>query len=218
MSDVRAAVAAVVDPEIRVVTTSREPLGIAGEQTYLLPPLGTPPPGTGYRAVDIAPFEAVTLLVERAHNTVSDFELTDANADAIAQLCRSLDGIPLAVELAASRLRSLSPSQLVERIDRRFALLTGGNRSALPRQQTLRALIDWSYDLCSEDERLLWARLSVFPGSFDLEAADAGERDEVTPVVGLGKCGDAADGADLGQIRRRFVFVADGRLNDADQA
>lgn len=172
-------------PEIRVVTTSREPLGIAGEQTYLLPPLGTPPPGTGYRAVDIAPFEAVTLLVERAHNTVSDFELTDANADAIAQLCRSLDGIPLAVELAASRLRSLSPSQLVERIDRRFALLTGGNRSALPRQQTLRALIDWSYDLCSEDERLLWARLSVFPGSFDLEAAEAVCGFGVLPVDGI---------------------------------
>ncbi len=160
-------------PEIRIVTTSREPLGIAGEQTYVLPPLGTPPAGTGCRAVDIAPFEAVTLLVERARNTVSGFELTDANADAVAQLCRSLDGIPLAVELAATRLRSLSPSQLVERIDRRFALLTGGNRSALPRQQTLRALIDWSHDLCSDDERLLWARLSVFPGSFDLEAAEA---------------------------------------------
>ncbi|SEC89104.1 ATP-binding protein [Rhodococcus koreensis] len=160
-------------PEVRILTTSREPLGIAGEFTYLLPPLSTPGDIEGCRAADIAPFESVSLLVERAQGVVADFRLTDANAPAIAQLCNQLDGIPLAIELAAARMRSLSASQLVERLDQRFALLTGGDRAALPRQQTLRALIDWSYELCSDTERLLWSRLAVFPGSFDLDAAEA---------------------------------------------
>ncbi|MEE2059680.1 ATP-binding protein [Rhodococcus artemisiae] len=160
-------------PEIRIVTTSREPLRIAGEQIYDLPPLSLPEQSEHYRAADVAHYEAVSLLVERARNTVADFELTDANVVAVVQLCRRLDGIPLAIELAAAKLRSLSPAQLVERLDRRFALLTGGDRSALPRQQTLRALVDWSYELCSGPERSLWARLSVFAGGFDLDAGEA---------------------------------------------
>ncbi|MGX7729517.1 ATP-binding protein [Rhodococcus sp. 2H158] len=160
-------------PEVRVLATSREPLGVGGEFTYVLPPLSTPTESTGNRAADLALFESVTLLVERTQSVVAEFRMTDANADAVAQLCIQLDGIPLAIELAATRLRTLSPAQLVERLDRRFALLTGGNRAAVPRQQTLRALIDWSYELCSAPERTLWARLSVFPGSFDLQAAES---------------------------------------------
>ncbi|HEY5855506.1 MAG TPA: LuxR C-terminal-related transcriptional regulator [Aldersonia sp.] len=160
-------------PEVCVLATSREALGVDGEFTYVLPPLSTPPAGTGYRAVDLGAYEAVTLLVERAQGVVAGFAVTDRNAEAVAALCIQLDGIPLAIELAATRLRSMSATQLVERLDHRFALLTGGSRTAMPRQQTLRALIDWSYELCSEPERNLWAQLSVFPAGFDLEAAEA---------------------------------------------
>ncbi|MFD6859215.1 LuxR C-terminal-related transcriptional regulator [Rhodococcus sp. NPDC060090] len=187
-------------PEIRIVTTSREPLRIAGEQIYDLPPLSLPEHSEHYRAAEVAHFEAVSLLVERVRSTVSDFELTDANVIAVVQLCRRLDGIPLAIELAAAKLRLLSPAQLVERLDRRFALLTGGDRSALPRQQTLRALVDWSYELCSGPERSLWARLSVFAGGFDLDAAEA--------VCGFGdiRSGDVLDLLDR-LIAKSLVIV-----------
>lgn len=161
------------DPEIRVLATSRERLAVAGEMTFELPPLSTPPSPEGHRANDLVRFESVALLLDRAQAVVTGFTMDDANAGAIAQLCIQLDGIPLAIELAAVRLRSLSPQQLVQRLDDRFALLNVGNRTDLPRQQTLRALIDWSYDLCSAAERTLWARLSVFSGSFDLEAVEA---------------------------------------------
>ncbi|MBY6537852.1 LuxR family transcriptional regulator [Rhodococcus sp. BP-349] len=160
-------------PEAHILATSRAPLGVGGETTFDLPPLSTPPPlPTGYAAADVAVYESVRLLVERAQAIFTGFELNDSNANDIAELCSQLDGIPLAIELAAVRLRSLSPSQLTRRLDHRFALLTGGDRSSMPRQQTLRALIDWSYDLCSDAERVLWARLSVFSGSLDLEAAE----------------------------------------------
>lgn len=159
-------------PQAHILATSREPLGVGGEAVFDLPPLSTPPAASGYRAVDVAVFESVALLVERAQSIVAGFELSDSNADALAELCLQLDGIPLAIELAAVRLRSLSATQLIQRLDHRFALLTGGDRSSMPRQQTLKALIDWSYDLCSDAERTLWARLSVFSGSFDLDAAE----------------------------------------------
>ncbi|HET8994101.1 MULTISPECIES: LuxR C-terminal-related transcriptional regulator [unclassified Rhodococcus (in: high G+C Gram-positive bacteria)] len=160
-------------PECRIVTTTREPLRVAGEKIYDLPPLALPEPSDHYRAAEAAHYEAVSLLVERAQNVIDAFELTETNVVAVVQLCRRLDGIPLALELAAAKLRSLSPAQLVERLDRRFALLTGGDRNALPRQQTLRALVDWSYELCSAPERSLWARLSVFAGGFDLDAVES---------------------------------------------
>lgn len=168
-------------PEVRILATSREPLSVPGEAEYVLPPLTTPSRSTGNRAADLERFEAVGLLVDRARQVVPGFEVTDDNADAVAQLCIALDGVPLALELAATRLRSLSPAQLVERLDRRFALLTGGSRVAVPRQQTLRALIDWSYELCSDAERTLWARLSVFTGSFDLEGAETVCADDDLP-------------------------------------
>lgn len=160
-----------VAPGLRILATSREPLGIPGEQVYSVPPL--PAPAESQPGADpLEGFESVRLLVDRARSVDPTFEITDANRSAVAQLCQRLDGMPLAIELAASRLRSLSVIQLVERLDRRFDLLTGSSRVAVPRQQTLRALVDWSYELCSPAERLLWARLAVFPGGFDLEAAE----------------------------------------------
>jgi predicted ATPase/DNA-binding CsgD family transcriptional regulator len=157
-------------PGLRIVATSCEPLGILGEQVYRVPPLAAPDEQTASGPVE--GFESVQLLVDRARSVDPDFEINAGNRLAVAQLCQRLDGIPLAIELAASRLRSLSVAQLVERLDRRFDILTGGSRVAIARQQTLRAVIDWSYELCSPPERILWARLSVFPGGFDLEAAE----------------------------------------------
>ncbi|MDQ1178614.1 LuxR C-terminal-related transcriptional regulator [Rhodococcus sp. SORGH_AS_0301] len=173
------------DPGVRVLATSRERLGVGGEVIFEVPPLTTPETAIGRRAGDLATYESVTLLVERAHAVVPNFVMTDENAPAVAQLCIQLDGIPLAIELAAVRLRSLSPEQLVQRLDDRFALLSTGSRTDLPRQQTLRALIDWSYDLCSTEERKLWSRLSVFPGGFDLDAAEAicSDQDDARQVV-----------------------------------
>jgi predicted ATPase len=159
-------------PGLRILATSREPLGIGGEQLCAVPPLTAPPANESHSANAISHYEAVSLLVDRARNVVPDFSITEENAEAIVQLCDRLDGIPLAIELAATRLRSLSVTQIVERLDKRFSLLAGGNRWAMPRQQTLRALIDWSFDLCTKDEQVLWARLSVFPGSFDLDAVE----------------------------------------------
>ena len=175
---VLSAVAPLVDellaesPGLRVLATSREPLGIAGEHVFVVPPLATPPLSGPHHADGLDQYEAVRLLIDRARDIAPEFTVTQDNSEAVAQLCNRLDGIPLAIELAATRLRALSITQIVARLDQRFQLLTSGTRVALPRQQTLRALIDWSYDLCGRPERLLWARLSTFTGGFDLEAAE----------------------------------------------
>ncbi|MFL4476360.1 LuxR C-terminal-related transcriptional regulator [Paeniglutamicibacter sp. MACA_103] len=160
-------------PGVRILATSREPVGITGETLYAIPPLSTPAADEHVRVEQLESFEAVALFVARARNVVPGFALDADNAPVVAQLCTQLDGMPLAIELATTRLRSLSATQLLERLDRRFQLLNRGDRAALPRQQTLRALVDWSYELCSESEQLFWRRLSVFPGSFDMEAAEA---------------------------------------------
>ena len=159
-------------PGLRILATSREPLGIRAEIICAIPPLSTPSGTQTHSAKTVVHYEAVSLLVDRARNVLPEFAITDENVESVVQLCDRLDGIPLAIELAATRLRSMSVTQIVERLDRRFSLLTGGDRIAMPRQQTLRALIDWSFDLCTEQEQLLWARLSVFPGSFDLDAVE----------------------------------------------
>lgn len=159
-------------PGLRILATSREPLGIGGESICAVPPLAKPSTDESHTAKAIVHYEAVSLLIDRARSVLPEFEVTDENSAAVVQLCDRLDGIPLAIELAAARLRSLSVTQVVERLDKRFSLLTGGSRVGVPRQQTLRALIDWSFDLCTEQEQLLWARLSVFPGSFDLDAVE----------------------------------------------
>ncbi|MCW3038863.1 MAG: LuxR family transcriptional regulator [Solirubrobacterales bacterium] len=160
-------------PGLRVLATSREALGIDGEHLFPVPTLSSPSTDQDLPLEALAQYEAVTLLVDRARGVRPDFQVTPTNQAAVVRLCHRLDGIPLAIELAAVRLRALSVDDVVARLDHRFDFLTGGSRAALPRQQTLRALIDWSHELCTPEEQLLWARLSVFPGSFDLSAAEA---------------------------------------------
>lgn len=160
-------------PQLRVLATSREALTISGETVWLVLPLRVPdtyqlPPVEGLLA-----YEAVELFIERARSVRPAFALTPENAAAVVQVCRRLDGIPLAIELAAARIRVLSVEQIVARLDDAYRLLTGGSRSALPRQQTLRAAMDWSYDLLSAHEQACFRRLAVFAGSFSLEAAEA---------------------------------------------
>ena len=159
-------------PAIAILASSREALGIGGEQTYRVPSLSQPDPKQLHTPASIAPFEAVQLFTDRALLARTDFQVTDQNASTLASICYRLDGIPLAIELAAARVRSLSAEEINSRLDQRFRLLTGGSRTALPRQQTLRSLIDWSYDLLHEPEKLLLQRLSVFAGGWMLEAAE----------------------------------------------
>ncbi len=146
-------------PQLAVLATSREPLGVGGETTWRVPPL----------CLD----DAVGLFVERARQSRPNFSLDAANADAVSGVCRRLDGIPLAIELAAARVRALSVERILAGLDDRFRLLTGGSRTALPRQQTLQASVEWSHDLLSARERVALRRASVFAGSFDLDASEA---------------------------------------------
>ncbi|HET9587397.1 MAG TPA: adenylate/guanylate cyclase domain-containing protein, partial [Anaerolineales bacterium] len=158
-------------PHLKILASSREPLGIPGETTYRVPSLYLPDQ-TQVTPEAILGCEAVQLFVDRACAAHPDFRITDRNAPYVAQICRRLDGIPLALELAAARTRVLSPEQIASRLDDRFRLLTGGSRTALPRQQTLRALIDWSYDLLTGPEKALFRRLAVFVGGWTLDAAE----------------------------------------------
>jgi predicted ATPase/DNA-binding CsgD family transcriptional regulator len=160
-------------PHLRVLTTSREPLNIAGETVWPVPPLSVPgvDQSVGERAA-YGEYESLALFEERAAAVVPGFRITSDNRDIAARLCARLDGLPLAIELAAVRLRALTLDQIVERLESRFQLLTEGNRSALPRHRTLSAAISWSHDLCSDVERQLWARCSIFSGGFDLDAAE----------------------------------------------
>ncbi len=182
-------------PHLRILATSRQALGIAGETTFRVPslslsaaldaptastpgedgarePIAGMPPAPG--GIELpAQSEAVRLFVERARAALPSFALTDRNVSAVAEICQRLDGIPLAIELAAARVAVLSPEQLAARLGDRFGLLTGGGRTALPRYRTLRALVDWSHDLLDEGERVLLRRLAVFAGGWSLEAAEA---------------------------------------------
>ena len=158
-------------PQVKMLASSREALGVGGEQVFRVPSLTLPDPDRTVTPEAIAQSEAVQLFVDRAMLVRSDFRLTDRNASSIASICRRLDGIPLAIELAAARVRSLSAEEINRRLDQRFLLLTGGSRTALPRQQTLRSLIDWSYDLLGEPERLALQRLSVFAEGWTEAAA-----------------------------------------------
>jgi len=166
-------------PQLKILASSREALGIVGETPYKIPSLSLPSPDARGDVNTISQSEAVQLFVDRAHALAPTFALVQTNAATIVQICERLDGIPLALELAAARIKMLSVEQIATRLDDRFRLLTGGSRTALPRQQTLRALIDWSYDLLSEEERIVLRRLSVFAGGWSLEAAEfvcAGEQ------------------------------------------
>jgi predicted ATPase/DNA-binding SARP family transcriptional activator len=161
-----------VCPEIRILATSRRPLGITGEIAWPVPPLALPPPD-GSGASDIASFAAVALFAERAAAVRPGFEVTDATAADVAAICLGLDGLPLAIELAAARADLLTPAAINARLQNRFEFLVEGGREAAARQQTLRAAIDWSFDLLDDDQRRFFARLGVFGGSFDLDAAMA---------------------------------------------
>ena len=159
-------------PNLKVLASSREALGVKGELSYPVPSLSLPDPKHLPVIEQLSQYEAVRLFIDRASLVSPHFDVNKENAPAIAQICYRLDGIPLAIELAAARVKMMSVEQISKRLDDRFRLLTGGARTALPRQQTLRALIDWSYDILTENERLLLRRLSVFAGGWTLEAAE----------------------------------------------
>lgn len=166
-------------PEVRILATSREALNIAGETPYRVPSLRMPDPRRHSDPVALEQFESVQLLLDRARAVSPGFTVSKENSSALARLCVHLDGIPLAIELAAARVRSLSIEQIEQRLDDRFRFLTGGSRTALPRQQTLRALVDWSYDLLGDNERALLRRLAVFAGGWSLSAAENVAADEL---------------------------------------
>jgi predicted ATPase/DNA-binding CsgD family transcriptional regulator len=179
-----------VAPGLRVIATSREPLSVAGEHVVPVPPLGLPGPGPDEPLTALRKSEAVTLFTERAAAASGTFELTAANQVAVADLCRRLDGLPLAIELAAVRTRVLSAAQILDRLTDRFSLLTGGSRGALPRHQTLRTTIEWSHDLLADAERAVLRRCCAFAGRFTLDdveavcAPDGGALDALSSLVG----------------------------------
>jgi predicted ATPase/DNA-binding SARP family transcriptional activator len=181
-------------PDVTIFTTSREALGVPGEKARLLPSLSLPGRDLSSDYRNIFHSEAVSLFIERAADILPGYKPGEADARAIAQICQHLGGIPLAIELAAARMNLLSAQEIAARLDHRFSLLTGGHRTALPRHKTLRAAIEWSYDLLSEPEQLLFGRLSIFAGSFTLGAAE-----EICAV---------------GEIHREEVFTLLGRLVD----
>jgi len=189
-------------PHVRLLCTSREALGITGETVWRVPSLPVPETAAGEgredgaAAGDLTRYAAVRLFCDRAGAVRPGFALSTDNAPAVAQVCVRLDGIPLAIELAAARVRVLPPRQLLARLEDRFRLLTGGSRTALERHQTLRAAVDWSHDLLTAPERTFFARLSVFAGGFTLEAAEA-----------VGADGpDGPDGPDRGGIEAPEVL------------
>ncbi len=159
-------------PHVRLLATSRELLGVAGEVAWRVPSLSLPDPRYPPDPASLASCEAARLFVDRAVLVQPTFAITEENAAPLARVCRRLDGIPLAIELAAARVRALTVDQIAARLDDRFRLLTGGSRTALRRQQTLQALVDWSYDLLGAQERVLFRRLAVFAGGWTLEAAE----------------------------------------------
>ncbi len=160
-------------PQLRILTTSREPLAIAGERVWQVPPLPVPAPAEQPQPEALMSYDGVRLFVERAEAVQPGFVLSGEVAPAVAEITRRLDGIPLAIELAATRVAMLTPAEIARRLDDRFALLTKGARNGLPRHHTLRAALDWSHELLSSPERALLRRLSVFVGAFCLEAAEA---------------------------------------------
>lgn len=160
-------------PKLKILATSREQLGVAGESIVRVPPMDIPDTNESNSSRRLTRCESVTLFTERAAEAVPGFELDDDNQQAVAQICRLLDGLPIAIELAVGRLRSMSAQQILDRLDNRYLLLTRGSRIAPSRQQTLQLSVDWSYDLCTTDEQQTWTRTTVFAGSFELDAAEA---------------------------------------------
>ncbi|HVA33398.1 MAG TPA: hypothetical protein VNG31_04570, partial [Candidatus Baltobacteraceae bacterium] len=185
--------------KLSILTTSREPLGIAGEAVYRLPLLGMPAPDAKFGAADALGYDAIALFAERASEANRDFALDDKNLPDVVRICRTVDGIALAIELAASRVGILGSSQVAQRLQE-FRLLSGGDRTALPRQRTMHATIGWSYDLLTEPERTLFRRLSVFAGGFTFDAVTE---------VGSGTIVEAEDVFDVLSSLIRKSLVAD---------
>lgn len=158
--------------KLKILTSSREPLHVSGERIYKIPSLSVPDLSGKDSKDVISRNESIQLFCDRASAVKPEFKLTESNLMTVAKLCRELDGIPLAIELAAARIKILPVEKILEKLDNRFALLTGGKRTSLPRQQTLKALIDWSYDLLSENEKKILMKVSVFKGGWTLEAAE----------------------------------------------
>jgi predicted ATPase/DNA-binding CsgD family transcriptional regulator len=174
-------------PRLRILATSRHVLGVEGEQVLVVPPLPTPPAEAP--PADADQYESLVLFTDRVRAVVPSFTIDDTNRAQVIEICRELDGVPLALELTAVWMRTLSLQQIIDRLEDRFRLLAGGRQAAPARQQALEAAIGWSYDLCSPAERMLWERLSVFAGGFDLEdieavcSGDGIERDDVLGLV-----------------------------------
>ncbi len=169
-------------PDVRVLATSREPLLVEGEVVHVVPPLQLPARDDRVDAAELVRYESIVLFVERARAVHREFSVTAVNAAAVAGVCHRLEGLPLAIELAASWLPVLTPQQILERMSDRFALLHRAKRFVPARQQTLRACLDWSFELCSKPERLLWARLTVFVGGFETDAVVAICADDDLPA------------------------------------
>jgi predicted ATPase/DNA-binding CsgD family transcriptional regulator len=215
-------------PNLALLATSREPLGIDGEQVYRIPSMATPSDGDDARAIQAS--EAARLFEDRAAAQGVQLAWDESAAEVTGRICRRLDGIPLAIELAAARLRVMPAAELEARLDERFALLTGGSRAALPRQQTLRAMVDWSWELLNPHERVVLARLSVFAGGFGLAGAEAVAADQQVPapeVLGhLGALVDKSlvqfDRTEAGPGRYRLLETvrqyAAGQLDAQDSA
>ena len=193
-------------PRLRILATSREALDVIGEVRWTVPPLSVPEPQDTPSSEDSSPsevlegYESVRLFIERARGRDPTFSMSPQNARAVAEICWRLEGIPLAIELAAARVGTLSLEQISERLEGSLELLTRGGRTAVPRQRTLKGTLDWSYDLLSESEQTLFDRLSVFMGGWTLEAAEA---------VGAGECVEEAEVVDLlsGLVEKSLVMI-----------
>ncbi|MEP7083486.1 MAG: tetratricopeptide repeat protein, partial [Betaproteobacteria bacterium] len=212
---------------LRILASSREPFRTAAESTYPVPALAVPDPTEKIALDAMTRYESVELFVDRAVAQLPAFRLSEGNARAVIEICRHLDGIPLAIELAAARVRALSVDNIAARLNDRFRLLTSGNRTALPRQQTLRALIDWSHDLLSAMECVVFRRLAVFAGGWTLEAAEAiaysdgiERSDVLDPLTQLVEKSLVVADVDTGRYRLLETVrdYARGRLADAGEA
>jgi predicted ATPase/DNA-binding CsgD family transcriptional regulator len=208
------------DGPLRVLATSREPLGVPGEVSYPVQPMPVPALDAAVRADGIADFDAVRLFVDRAATASPGFTLTDADAPAVAALCQRLDGLPLAIELAASRVRTFGPVELVAHLDHRFELLSAGGRTVGPRHRTLRSAIDWSYELLGDDERAVFDRLGVFPADFDYDAVQSVAQDSQrgTAVIELlPRLVDKSLVSTVGRETRRYRLLETVRAYAAER-
>ena len=190
-------------PELRIIATSRHVLGVAGEVTVAVPPMTVPAEAGPAGPEELLRFEAVRLFAERAEAVLPGFAVDAGNGAAVAGVCRALDGIPLALELAAVRLRSLSPEQILSRLDSRFRLLSGGGPAGQPQHRTLQAALEWSYELLTDAEQAMWRRVSVFAGSFELDAAEA--------VCAVGRVGPEQIADLIDTLVAKSILLREGR-------